>query len=303
MHDAEELRADEFAFVYLDVDHPAIAWLAYRGIINSCDIPSANPGNLSHFLIDVIQRGLSSTLRREGILEGLRIREFFENVSRLKCVYAWPSLEVAKQACQGRGKFREDNLVAIAPADRNYRRQEYDSNWITDFDSLPPATARKYWNGEQTKSPQIECLLTGRFFILGTAVRQRAYETIKKTNPGSLALLELSRLAVEFSSDLGSSSPWIVREGENITATYVIRYSEEEGVEVFAKALKEKQKNDSFAINWVDIEPLRRPEPSAELDAKFKLLDLTPFARSFRVEKLSELDKFARLVLDGELRF
>ena len=47
-----EIRDDDFAFVYLDVDHLPVAWLAYRGMINSPDVSSANPGNLSLFLMD-----------------------------------------------------------------------------------------------------------------------------------------------------------------------------------------------------------------------------------------------------------
>ena len=83
---------------------------------------------------------------------------------------------------------------------RFYQRQEYDSSWITDFDSLPPNTGRRYWSGEQTSDFHSECLLTGRFSVLGTSVRQRAYEAIKKPNPNSLAMLELSRLAAVFDS-------------------------------------------------------------------------------------------------------
>src|SRR5438876_6243144 len=107
-----EIRSDNFAFVYLDVDYPPVAWLTYRGIINSSDIESANPGNLSLFLMDVVQRGMQSTLRREGLIEGFRLRDCPSFISRLKCVYAWPSLEMAARGSYGRGKFQEKNLVA-----------------------------------------------------------------------------------------------------------------------------------------------------------------------------------------------
>ncbi len=296
-----ELREDDFAFVYLDVESPPIAWLAYRGIINSCDVKSANPGNLSVFLIDVVQRGLNSTLRREGLLEGFRQTQFSDCISRLKCIYAWPTLQMAKNACYGRGKFQEQNLVAIRPVDEKFKRQEYDSTWITDFDSLPASTATKYWSGEKSKTPQLECLLTGRFSILGTTVRKRAYETIKRTNPNSLAMLELSRLAVDFNSDLGSSSPWIANDGNNVIATYIIKYTEEEGLEIFEKALREKQKNPDFVINWVDIEPLCKSEKNSELDARFSVPDMRSFSKTFRADKFSDLSKFARLVISGEV--
>src|SRR5882757_5883986 len=147
---AAEIRPDDFAFVYLDVDHFPIAWLVYRGALNSSDIASANPGNLSWFLRDTIQRGVVTTLRREGALEGFRRKEFSERISRLRCVYAYPTLEMAKHGDDGRGKFRKENLVAIAPAS-TYKSEAYDSNWISNFSALPLETARKYWAGEQTK--------------------------------------------------------------------------------------------------------------------------------------------------------
>jgi hypothetical protein len=295
-----ELKEDDFAFVYLDVDQLPIAWLAYRGVINSCDVKTANPSNLSFFLMDIVQRGLDATLRREGVLEAVRVNDYPSQLSRLKCVYAWPSLEVAARGCYGRGKFQEKNLVAIAPMERNFKRDEHDSNWITDFDSLPAIrTAKQYWTGEQTTTPLTECILSGRFAILGAEVRKRAYETIKKTNPNSLAILELSRLAVEFQSDLGSISPWIKQEGDTLLASYVMRYDEVEGLQVFEDAVKKWQADKRFQINFDDLKPLTTSEKSPQLDAQFAVPDLRPFEKTFRIDKLSRLQDFARRAIDG----
>jgi hypothetical protein len=65
-----EVREDDFAFVYLNLDQMPVAWAAYRGILNSPDVQSANPANLSFFLMETVRRGLTSALRREGVLEG-----------------------------------------------------------------------------------------------------------------------------------------------------------------------------------------------------------------------------------------
>jgi Protein of unknown function (DUF2441) len=100
-----EFYESDFAFVYLDVDDPHVAWLAYRGLLNSCDIATANPGNISLFFVDVIKRGLVSTLRREGLLEGSRLREFPNLPSRFKCIYAYPTLDAAASGNFGRGSF------------------------------------------------------------------------------------------------------------------------------------------------------------------------------------------------------
>jgi hypothetical protein len=251
--------------------------------------------------MDVVQRGLESTLRREGILEGLRRTDYPSQLSLLKCVYAWPSLEMAARGCYGRGKFQEKNLVAIAPIDKAYNRQEHDSNFITDFDSLPAlATAKRYWSGERTNTPLIECLLTGRFYILGTEVRKRAYDIIKNANPNALAMLELSRLAVEFDLDLGSVSPWIKRDEDNLIATYVLRYTETEGLEVFRRAITKLKSDSSYPINLRDLKPLTSLEENEELDKQFSMPDLRPFEKTFRIDKASKLDEFARLALDGK---
>jgi hypothetical protein len=76
----------------------------------------------------------------------------------------------------------------------------------------------KYLQGEPcNESPLWELLVDGRAFILGTRVRQLAYETVKWTWPRSLGLLELSRIAVELNSDLGLIWPMLIREGNTFS--------------------------------------------------------------------------------------
>jgi hypothetical protein len=96
-----EICETDFAFVYLDVDDPHVAWLAYRGLLNSCDISSTNPGNISWFLVDVIKGGLVSTLRREGVLEGFLLREFPKTA-----LTAQVRLRVPNTRCCREGQFR-----------------------------------------------------------------------------------------------------------------------------------------------------------------------------------------------------
>jgi hypothetical protein len=289
-----EILSDDFAFVYLDVDNPTIAWLVYRGLLNSPDVTTANPGQISWFLVDLLKRGLESTLRREGALEGCRIKQFPQAISRLKCVYAYPTIEAAERGDYRRGKFRKENLVAIAPAS-GIRVQKYDSQLITDFDSLPVDTARQYWSGERTRDPHLEYLLSGRFSILGTAVRNRAYQTIKSAWPNALALLELSRLAVEFGSDLGTTAPWIKQEGERTFVRHIIRYDEDEGLEILRRTLEQTKVDPQFPVNWADLEPLRRPAEDCAADERFKVPDTRPYDHELRADKLDELKKFIAL--------
>jgi hypothetical protein len=289
--DNPEVREGDFGFVYLDVDNPIIAWLAYRGILNSPDIETANPGNLSWFFVDVLKRGLASTIRREGALEGFRIREFAESLSRLRCIYAYPTVDSAARGDYGRGKFRKENLVAIAPAIKRIRIERYDGKWITDFSSLPLDSARRYWRGDVTGQPHFEYLLTGRFWIYGTSVRKRAYATIKKTWPNALALLELSRLAVEFNSDFGSISPWLMKNTYETRVQHVIRYDEKEGPEILKRAIERATTDPDFHVNWIDLEPFRLPPNDRDADARFAVPDTRPYDHVFRMDKMREMNE------------
>lgn len=292
-----EVRPDDFAFVYLDVSFPPVAWLAYRGTLNSCAITSANPGNISWFLVETIKRGLISTLRREGTLEGFRVKSFNTHTSRLRCVYAYPTLDDAKKGNESRGKFISENLVAIAPACANFKSEEHDSTWITNFDSLPIDTAKRYWEGELTKEPLRELLLDGRFLILGTSVRKKSYETIKKACSTALALLELSRLAAHFGSDLGAVAPWLKQDGDRIVVTHIMNYSGKEGVEIFKKAIEEHKKDRSFAVNWDDLKPLCAKREDPQLDALFSAPDFRSYDHELRVEKVNERNEFVATIL------
>jgi hypothetical protein len=114
-------------------------------------------------------------------------------------------------------------------------------------------------------------------------------------------MLELSRLAVEFESDLGSISPWIKREGDTLFASYIMRYAEIEGLQVFGNAVKKWQADNRFQINFEDLKPLTASEKSPQLDAQFAVPDLRPFEKTFRIDKLSKLEDFARRVIDGQM--
>jgi hypothetical protein len=287
-----EIQRNDFAFVYLDIDFPPIAWLVYRGIIQSPKEPAARSGELSWFLTNTIRRGLESTLRREGALEGYRVKEFPMHVSRLACVYAYPTVEMAARGESGLDKFRQENLVAIEPSQSDFASEIHDSNWISDFDALPLETAQCYWKGELTKQPLLEYLLKGRFVILGASVRARAYEVIKRRDPNSLAILELARLAAIFDSDLGRCFSWIKREGDRLIVSYSIVYSEQEGLEILDEACKRRDSDPNFEINWSDLEPLWNQELDASLDARFSRPDFTKFTYEFRVDKLATLNEW-----------
>lgn len=295
---SDEVRAEDFGFIYLDVDDPAIAWLTYRGLISSSDIASTNPGNISWFFTKLIKRGLSSTLEREGKFEGIRQKSFKEKLSRLNSLYAFDNVETAREALKNLGKFNSENLVSIEPADQGFRREIYDMQWIDNFDLIGIDAAKRYWSGKNYPDHPIpEALLSGRFWILGTSVRKRAYETIQRLDPKALAVLELARLATHFGSNLGAISPWLRKEGEAIIVSQIINYDEKEGLEVFQRALGEHRKNPEFPINWPDLRPLTESQEDKNLDDLFRVPDGRLFEHEFRIDKATELAQTIQNIL------
>ena len=68
-----------------------------------------------------------------------------------------------------------------------------------------------YLRGEPSgEHPIWELLVDGRAVVFGTALREAAYGVVKRVWPRSLALLELSRVAVELGSDLGLITPMVL---------------------------------------------------------------------------------------------
>lgn len=74
--------------------------------------------------------------------------------------------------------------------------------------------------------PLWELLVDGRGFVLGTRVRERAYDTVKRKWPQSLGLLELSRVAVELNSDLGLITPFLVVEAERMRLGFYLNFAD-----------------------------------------------------------------------------
>lgn len=287
---SDEIRGNDFAFVYLDVEDPRIAWLAYRGLITSSDNTEANLGNISWHVFNTLSRGVTASLRREGKLEACRVRSFPSKLSRLTAVYAYPNIEAAERGSEGSGKFHRENLVAIHPAG-DFRREEYDSEWASNFDSLDAETAASsYWSGEKSKKPLPELLLQGRFWIYGTTVRKRAYEVIKKRGQSSLAMLELARLAPEFGCDLGAIAPWVRKRDDGVPIlTSILKYAEAEGLELFKQVLLRRARDKNFQIDWQALKPLTNADRSPDLDAAFSVPDFSDLEQPLRPEKAQAL--------------
>jgi hypothetical protein len=147
-------------------------------------------------------------------------------VSRLSGLYFFEDVESAMRAgMRWDGSFREEHLAEIRIVGTP-QISRYDSEWITRrMDSADQSWISSYLSGAQMgESPLWELLVEGRGFVLGECIRERAYETVKRTWAASLGLLELSRLAAEVNSDLGLICPFLTIEANKARLTLQLNF-------------------------------------------------------------------------------
>ena len=230
-------------FAFLNVDNPWIAWLVYRGEMVS---PKAtNAGSLSvwhaNYLINAANAGRRAQYyKMEMAVELARRQSFPDKVSRLSGLYFFEDVESAKRA--GRrwdGNFREEHLAEIKLVGTP-QISRYDSEWITHgMGSSDRSWIPNYLSGvPMDQSPLWELLVEGRGFVLGTRVRERAYETVRRTWPTSLGLLELSRVAVELNSDLGLICPFLSTDSDKVRLTLQLSFSDAKNPEFLDRLSK-----------------------------------------------------------------
>jgi hypothetical protein len=200
------------AFAYINVSDPWIAWLAYRGEMIAS--PQVHPQALSIWharcLIAAGRAAIrAEKYRKETELDQFRAARYPEAVSRLSGLYFFPTLEDAKRVeNKWDGSFQPENLTEVEIVSVS-RLSRYDSEWIThDFGSPTNSWFDSYFSGvARGANPIWELLVEGRALILETSLRERAYQVLAAEWPQSLALLELSRVAVVLGSDLGVILP------------------------------------------------------------------------------------------------
>jgi hypothetical protein len=118
--------------------------------------------------------------------------------------------------------------------------------------------------------PVWELLVDGRAVIFGTSLREAAYEVAKRTWPRSLALLEMSRVAVELDSDLGLIAPIVLGPANDQRVDFAMNFID--------------ARNQEFLKRFADYDD---PKNTADLGpaAELVLPDLRPY--SFRLPALN----------------
>lgn len=214
----------KIVWTYLNITDPLVAWETYRGILISPDCYSIenNPA-ISFWQIKFLKNIQSVQSINELKLEIIRQKFYPNKVSRFRGFYYFENLETAQIAADlWKIEYMNPFCLAKVGIDPNSTYSKMDSNWITFY--LPKENQNDdwihgYWQGEvcpEYNRPIWELLVVARGFILGTELRECAYEHIKNNNPTTiLPMLEQARLAAWLGSDLGHVTPYIIQLDTN----------------------------------------------------------------------------------------
>ena len=264
----------------IDIDHPMVAWNAYRGVLVSAQAGNEYPKcPISVMLAGMLKNRNSPRLCNELAVERVRQLRYPSQVSRLVGMYFFEDQSGFEAAKEWGGHFSSDyqaelGLLPEATVSR------HDANWITyaPFDSagfLKSAHwADPYWSGEPfpNRAPIWELIVDGRAAVYGTELRERAYAIIKAEFPECLTVLELGRISALLGSDLGQISSWLTQatEGE-FSLNYNIDMKDAQN----SKFL-EKVRNYDGPKNYADL---------AVGGDKFSVPDLRSFGESFHINE------------------
>lgn len=216
-------------FAYLDIKHLAVAWGVYRGVLVSAYAePNRDGCPVSMMLAGIASAQNASRLQNELQIETIRQQSFPSFPSRLSAMYFFESAADAGKIDGWGGHFAPNNLAELELY-TTVQPSRHDSNWIThaELNESGYLTSinwiHSYWQGETfpSQTPVWELLAHGRAVICGTTLRERAYDIIKKHDPLTVSILEVSRLAAHAGSDLGQAKAFLI---DNLNGTASINY-------------------------------------------------------------------------------
>ncbi|MBY0545208.1 MAG: DUF2441 domain-containing protein [Gammaproteobacteria bacterium] len=205
-------------FIYLDLNHPLVAWECYRGTLISSYVDASNNAQTTSLRVAGLIHGSNINFANELLFDHIRSQYFPSAVSRLRCLYAFDNRKCAESVTSWGGHFTIENLVDVGVSANNLTRA--DANWITYAkrenglikESYIPHI-HDYWRGipYPNEQPQWECLIDGYAIVWGTEHKNKAYQIIREQMPDVLGLLEISRIAETMGFYLGHIYPRIFR--------------------------------------------------------------------------------------------
>jgi hypothetical protein len=285
------------AWAFLNIHHPMCAWNAYRGVLVSTP---AEQGVLSVWAAALLRNyrdGKPGALLREMALERVRAAQFPKSISRLRGLYCFQDLASAEQALEWgneRNHFRPEFVARLYMGDHHViGRSTVDANWITYADLAPDGSfadqswISRYWAGvaQSGRMPAWETLLEGRLFILGTDLRERAYEMLRKQFPESLLVLETARLAAWALYDYGNVAGFLRKTAlDEVSFDYMLDVRETND-EDFRRRVKALIDNADTSMKHDDIlEQLRKGNFG-------KWPDLRPYGFRMQMQEIEPLLK------------
>lgn len=254
---AMDIQYQTDAYVFLDIGRPHVAWATYRGKLVT--IPPEPQGFISLWFGDMLRQKESLHFKKEWALEQVRQGWFASRISRLRGFFCFPDFDSASRASRiwntsGKDNYNLENLAEISLAETD-GREVYDSNWITHSHDIQLEWMQHYWNGDPfpNEEPVWEKLVEGNVVVLGTRLRERAYEVVKAEWPNSLRQLEISRLAALVGSDLGVIQAFLRELEDEYLVEYYANWRDAENPEFLSKLVD--LISGGHPINRRDIQP------------------------------------------------
>jgi len=249
------LGDDRIVYAFLDVEDPFVAWQVYRGALASSAV--AHESALSLWLAEYLRSLSQGTQRQrqfqtEIAIEQIREQRYPQVVSRMRGFYAFPDeLSAVRAAETWSGSRFDPQFLTEIHVLEGARTSRHDSSWITrELDPTDGAWIDAYLAGKEAgKHPIWELLMEARAIVYGTDLRKRAHETVRRTWPDSLALLEIARLGGELGSDLGLITPMMLgnqKDGHEIA--YCLNMLDAENDD-FLERLRQHREGGG-AMNW-----------------------------------------------------
>ncbi len=198
-------------------------------------------------------------LQRELALEQVREQQYPDRVSRLVGMFCFLKRAYADQAVCWGAHFRPGNLAEVSLCEATGHHHLQDANWITYAGCNAGAGSgewmHRYWEGEScpNEKPVWEALVEGRVAVLGTSIRNRAYEVVKSHWPDSLMLLEISRLGAWVGSNIGSINADMTDNSRGHEFKYLMDMRDADDPD-FLKRLQHLM-TSGHPVNWADIRP------------------------------------------------
>lgn len=244
-------------FAFLDICRPYVAWATYRSVLITPPTVQVPKGRfVSWWWANLLRDPVH--LARELSLERVRAQHFPERISRLVGMFCFLDRSCAERATAWGGHFRAENLAELS-LNEAVGRDRLDANWITNANRTADGPngewMSRYWQGEPYPgaTPVWETLVEGRVVVLGTELRERAYQVVRDHWPGSLMWLEISRLGAWIGSDIGSIGVFMAEGPTDYQFKFLldVRDADDSG---FLERLRQLM-GSGHPVNWADIGP------------------------------------------------